>query len=65
MTSKTPDGPEGICYLEGLSLILVYSKLAGHINWSWFFVFSPLLLHYALLTIPLLIAQCIAKKKGW
>ncbi len=55
----------GICFLEALCLVFVYLKMTGHIEWSWGFVISPLLLHYALLTIPMMFAQYIVKKKGW
>lgn len=30
-------------FVDGLTLVFVYCKLTGHINWSWWLVYSPFL----------------------
>lgn len=30
-----------ITFLKLLQLLFIYMKLAGHIDWSWYFVFIP------------------------
>lgn len=38
-----------------LQLIFITLKLTGHINWSWWWVFSPILFH-----VVVIIILCIA-----
>lgn len=56
--STTSYGGPG--YLGLLSLIFVAAKVTGHIDWSWWIVFSPVILHFAIVLIIIVIAVIIA-----
>jgi len=44
----------GISFLGTLALIFVVLKLTGNINWSWFWVLSPVILPF-LFTVGLIL----------
>lgn len=41
--------------LTVLTLIFVVLKLTGHIDWSWWLVVSPILLHASIVFVAILI----------
>jgi len=47
------------------TFILLIAKLSGEVNYSWFWVVFPLLLHYGILFIILLIKHIIFIKGIW
>lgn len=48
----------------GLIVFFVWLKIAGHINWSWFWVLWPVWLGLAILLFGLLFVGGIAAVKG-
>lgn len=59
-------------YLMALSLIFIFCKLTGHINWSWLLVLSPILIpiiawliFFIISIIILLISSLVLAIKGY
>ena len=42
---------EGIDFIDALTLLFITLKLIGVINWSWWWVLSPLLINAVLILI--------------
>lgn len=55
----------GIGFAGLLTIAFVVLKLTGYINWSWWWVVSPLWITFALvITIMLIVAFALELKKG-
>lgn len=55
MSSSSPAGSKGgVGFLGALTIVFVIAKLWGKIDWSWIWVFSPVLIPFAIV-ISLLI----------
>lgn len=55
----------GIGFAGLLTIAFVVLKLTGYINWSWWWVVSPLWITFALVvTIMLIVAFALELKKG-
>lgn len=50
----------GVSFLHIMTFIFVILKLTGVINWSWWLVFLPSLIHIGLFFVGLLIVALIA-----
>ena len=60
--SKTSSGSGGIGLSGILTVVFVIAKITGYIDWSWWWVFSPLWIGFLLVvTIVALIAVIDAK----
>ena len=46
-------------FVSGLQLLFIYLKLTNHINWSWFWVLSPLWIGLVLVVIVTIIMVII------
>lgn len=46
--------------LVGLTILLFALKLMGHIDWSWWWVFSPMVIYFSPLIIALLVILVIS-----
>ena len=44
MASSNSSSGGGIGFVGLLTIVLITLKLTGHIDWSWFWVLSPLLI---------------------
>ena len=44
MASSNSSSGGGIGFVGPLTIVLITLKLTGHIDWSWFWVLSPLLI---------------------
>ena len=53
--SKDNNGSTGLGLSTVLTIVFVVLKLVGTINWSWWWVFSPLLIDAGLIIIGLII----------
>lgn len=66
--SKNNTSSTGLGLSSVLTIVFVVLKLVGTINWSWWWVFSPLLIDIGLIIIGfIVIAVCIVydnKKYG-
>ena len=51
-------------FISGLTLLFVYFKLINHIDWSWFWVLSPLWISF-LVAILIAVIISILNKKGY
>ena len=62
---KSMPGRRGPGFLSLLALLFIGLKLTGHIDWSWFWVLSPL--YSRILFVLLMVAAAVAlkKKTGW
>jgi hypothetical protein len=47
-----------------LTLIFVYCKLTGYVNWSWFKVFSPIWVYAAFWIVIALITLIVVARKA-
>jgi hypothetical protein len=54
----------GIGFMGMLLILFIGLKLAGVIQWSWWWVFSPLLIHLAI-AIVLMILWVILKRREY
>ncbi len=48
-----------------LSLMLIGLKLTDHIDWSWWWVLSPIWGKYALLALVAAVVIVVKKRTGW
>ena len=68
MSKNNTSSSTGLGLSSVLTIVFVVLKLVGTINWSWWWIFSPLLIDAGLIIIGLIIlAVCIAcdnKKYG-
>lgn len=55
MSNQSPSG-SGISFGGLLAVLFIGLKLTGHIDWSWWWVLSPLWLGFALVILFLVIA---------
>jgi hypothetical protein len=46
---------QGVGFAAFLTLLLVGAKLTHHLDWSWFWAFSPLWLSFAFTFVPLIL----------
>jgi hypothetical protein len=53
----------GISFNALLTLLFIALKLTGHISWSWFWVFSPIIFQIAFLLVGLGILSIVNRKK--
>ena len=53
--NKDNNGSTGLGLSTVLTIVFVVLKLVGTINWSWWWVFSPLLIDAGLIIIGLII----------
>ena len=58
MSKPTSDKPSGMNFLHGLTLLFIGLKLTENIDWSWFWVVSPMYLQ-----ILVVVAQTYGPKK--
>lgn len=66
MTTKTKENNVQIGFPGLLALIFITLKLTGYIDWSWFWVLSPLLIPLVLIFVFLFVAAALGadvKKK--
>lgn len=47
----------GIDFSEMLTVLFVGLKLTGYVNWSWFWVISPLLIEFGISLLIILIVE--------
>lgn len=59
MSNKTVNN-NGIGFLGLLTIVFVIAKITGYITWSWWLVFSPMIIGFALILIILAIILIIA-----
>ena len=59
MEVKTKNNSIGLCGI--LTIIFIVLKLVGVINWSWFWVLSPIIFNIALTILLLIIGMIIYK----
>ena len=52
----------GITFLDLLTIVFVVLKLCGKIDWSWWWVLSPLLIPTGLLVIAVVLAAILKPK---
>lgn len=50
-------------FLSVLTLIFIALKLTGFIDWSWWFVVMPTLIHAALVLVMILLVAFVGLKK--
>ena len=62
---KSRRGRGGPGFLSLLALLFIGLKLTGHIDWSWFWVLSPLWLKILFVLLVAAAAVGIHKKTGW
>ena len=60
MSTENTTSYRGPGYLGLLSLIFVAAKVTGYIDWSWWIVFSPVILHFVIISIVVVVAVIIA-----
>lgn len=66
--SKKASTSKGMGLLDTLTLIFMVLKMAGLVNWSWWFVFSPTIIGLGLLVLVILIVyavEVINAKRGY
>lgn len=51
-------------FFSALTLLFVWAKLSGHIAWSWFLVFSPMIVVITFACVGIVIATYLKLKKG-
>lgn len=65
MSSNTQSSSGGIGFVSLLTIVFITLKLTGHINWSWFWVLSPIIFStifaLSLLTLFLVIMLIVNK----
>lgn len=61
-TETTTNG--GVGFFGLLTILFIGLKLAGHIAWSWWWVFSPLWLPFVVLVSIMLIVAVFAALTG-
>ena len=49
--SKNSDTSSGVSFLDLLTLVFIALKLTGYINWSWWWVLSPIWIPVIILLI--------------
>lgn len=54
----------GIGFLGLLTILFVGLKLTGYIDWSWFWVFSPVIFGWSFILLVLLIVLIIVAAAG-
>lgn len=58
MASSSRSG--GMGFLGGLTLLFIALKMTGYIDWSWWWVMSPILISSGIaLTIGLVLLACV------
>lgn len=50
-------------FTEGLTLLFIGLKLTDYIDWSWWWVFAPTIIHIGIAIIAT--AFVVVKKVGW
>lgn len=66
MADKQVEVRGGIGFFGLLTLIFVVAKITGHIDWSWFWVFSPVIFSFGLamvFIVLVLVLVAIAETK--
>lgn len=58
------NNPSSISFLSLLTLLFIGLKLSGNINWSWFWVLSPIIIPLGLVFVIIFIAALI-NEMGW
>lgn len=62
--NKNSGSSRGIGFLGLLTIVFITLKLTGYINWSWWFVLSPILTLPAILLIIVLLVFIVALITG-
>jgi len=62
---KSISGRGGSSFLSLLALLFIGLKLTGHIDWSWFWVLSPLWFRFLFVVLMIAAAVYFRKKTGW
>lgn len=64
MSSNSSSARPGIGFTGLLTILFIGLKLTGYINWSWFWVLSPLIfsIGFVLLIIGLMLVIFLLKK---
>lgn len=52
-------------FTSTLGLMFIWLKLTGHIDWSWWWVLSPLLIKGSFTLLLIAVIVYALKKKGW
>lgn len=59
MSNTAQQSTRSFPFLGILALIFITLKLTGHIDWTWFWVLSPLIIPFALATFILSVAAIL------
>jgi hypothetical protein len=65
MSDKTTNNYKLMGFFELLTLIFVVAKITGYISWSWWWVFAPVIVHFAIGLVLLGIVIIVAIIKVW
>lgn len=57
--SETTNNYKLMGFFEALTLIFVVAKIAGYVSWSWFWVFSPVILHIGIVIFVIVVILVI------
>lgn len=50
----------GISFMGLLTIVFIVLKLTGHIDWSWWWVLSPLWISFALLAVIIVVVFVVS-----
>lgn len=62
-SSSSSSSSGGIGFVGLLTIVFIALKLIGYIDWSWWWVLSPILISFAFIAVTVLIAISVAT--GW
>ena len=65
MEQKTSSASGGVGFVGLLTIVFIVLKLVGVINWSWFWVLSPIIFSVALGMVILVVFLILCKIKRW
>jgi hypothetical protein len=60
---NTKSSSGGVGFLSLLTIAFIVLKLTGHIDWSWFWVLSPMIFSGLLIFVSLIIVGILAWNK--
>lgn len=60
MADKATHTSSGVGFSGLLTILFIGLKLTNHINWSWWWVLSPIWISFGLLVVAVLIVAIIA-----
>ena len=59
MNNNTDTTKTGLGFLYILTLIFVVAKIMGYLSWSWWLVFTPVLIPVALVIIAIVVSWIV------